>query len=91
MAVSSGKSAAAALLRVRVKPNARRASFLRQSDGTWLARVKSPPIQGRANLELIALVAGHFRCAKSAVSIKAGGSGRTKLVRIETVMPAGSS
>jgi uncharacterized protein (TIGR00251 family) len=73
---------AAALIRVRVRPNARSASLLQQPDGTWLARVKSPPIEGRANIELIALVAEHFRCAKSAVSIKSGASARTKLVRI---------
>jgi uncharacterized protein YggU (UPF0235/DUF167 family) len=31
---------------------------------------------------LIALIARHFACPKSAVSIKSGASGRTKLVKI---------
>jgi len=53
------------------------------SDGTWLARVKSPPIDGRANHELIALVAEYFGCAQGSVSIKSGASGRCKLVRVE--------
>jgi uncharacterized protein (TIGR00251 family) len=71
------------LLQVRVKPNAR-ASLLEQSaDGEWLAQVKAPPVDGKANQELIALVARRFGCAKSAVSIKTGASGRTKLVRID--------
>ena len=61
----------------------RDSSLVRESDGTWTARVKSPPVDGRANAELIALVAGHFRCPKSAVSIKSGASGRSKLVSVD--------
>ena len=69
-------------LQVKVKPNAR-ASLLEQApDGTWRAELKSPPVDGKANAELIGLVARHFRCPKAAVSIKSGASGRTKLVRI---------
>jgi uncharacterized protein len=54
------------------------------SDGSWLAEVKSPPIEGRANRELMGLVAEHFRCRKSAVSIQSGTASRTKLVRIDS-------
>jgi len=74
---------AAIHLRVKVKPNARASSLERMPDGTWLARLKSPPVDGKANAELVALVAEHFRCAKAAVTIKAGASGRLKLVKLE--------
>jgi uncharacterized protein YggU (UPF0235/DUF167 family) len=47
-----------------------------------VAQVRAPPIEGRANQELIALVAQHFECVKAAVSIKSGTSGRLKLVEI---------
>ena len=69
---------------VRVKPNAN-ASALRLDDetGHWIATLKSPPVEGRANDELTSLVAHHFGCRKSAVSIKSGARGRTKLVKIE--------
>jgi hypothetical protein len=70
------------VLSVKVKPNARSASLVRQPDGTWLALLKSPPVDGKANEELIALVASHFGCAKAAVSIKSGASSRTKRVEI---------
>ena len=46
--------------------------------------MKSPPVDGKANAELIALVAEQFGCRKAAVSIKAGASGRMKLVRIDS-------
>ena len=71
------------IIQIKVKPNSR-ASLLQQNEGgTWLAQVKSPPVDGKANEELIALVAKHFECRKSEVSIKSGGSSRLKLVQIE--------
>ena len=71
------------IVRVKVKPNSRAPSLAQLPDGTWLAQVKAPAIEGKANKELIGLVAEHFRCAKAAVSIKTGGSGRLKVLKIE--------
>ncbi len=70
------------VLQIKVKPNARASSLAQQPDGTWMAQIKSPPVDGKANKELIALVADHFRCRKSDVEIKSGASGRMKLVKI---------
>lgn len=71
-------------IRIKVKPNARAGSLVEGEDGLWLAQLKAPPIDGKANEELIALVARRFQCPKSSVSIKSGATGRMKLVRIET-------
>jgi hypothetical protein len=71
------------VIQVKVKPNSRVSALAQAEGGTWLAQVKAAPVDGKANEELIALVAGHFHCPKSAVSIKSGASGRMKLVRIE--------
>ena len=73
----------ATVIQVRVKPNARTSTVEPSDDGTWLAQIKAAPVDGKANAELIALVADHFQCRKSAVTIKSGASGRTKLVRID--------
>ena len=70
------------VLQIKVKPNARASSLVQQPDGTWSAQLKSPPVDGKANKELIALVAGHFGCRKAEVEIRSGASGRMKLVRI---------
>ena len=70
-------------IRVKVKPNAGASALEQLEDGSWLARLKAPPVDGKANAELIALVAGQFQVRKSAVSIRSGASARTKLVRIE--------
>jgi uncharacterized protein (TIGR00251 family) len=72
------------VIQIKVKPNSRASLFEQQQDGTWLAQIKSPPVDGKANEELIALVARHFKCHTSDVSIKSGGSSRIKLVQIES-------
>ena len=70
------------IIQVKVKPNSRASRLEQQEDGSWRAELKSPPVDGKANEELIVLVANHFKCRKSDVSIKSGASNRTKLVRI---------
>ena len=45
-------------IRVKVKPQSRESSLQEAGDGTWIARVKSPPVDGKANAELAELVAG---------------------------------
>ena len=42
-------------------------------------------MDGKANAELVALIADHFGCRKGELTIKVGAAGRMKLVQI----PAG--
>ena len=73
------------VLTVKVTPNAR-ASLLEPAEdgGPWRARLVAPPVDGKANAELIGLVARHFGVAKARVTLDAGASGRLKRLRIET-------
>lgn len=75
-------AATSTLIQVRVKPGARVCAFGKTDSGVWLAQLKSQPVDGKANAELIGLVAKHFCVPRSAVDIKSGASGRMKLVRI---------
>lgn len=70
------------VLLVKAKPNARASSLTQQEDGTWLAQLKSAPVDGKANAELIAVVARQFGCTKSQVTIKTGAGSRLKRVEI---------
>jgi len=74
---------ASQILQIKVKPNARASTLTQSPEGTWLAELKSPPVNGKANQELIALVAVHFGCRKADVSIQSGASSRLKRVRVE--------
>ena len=69
-------------LLVKVKPNARENSIRQFQDGTWIAEVKAPPKDGKANRTLIKVIAKQFNVTKSQVSIKRGKSGRTKLIQL---------
>lgn len=71
-------------IQVKAKPNARVSLLEEGEDGVWLAQINSPPVDGKANEELMALAAKRFGCPKSGVSIKSGASGRMKWVRIES-------
>jgi uncharacterized protein len=70
------------ILQIKVKPNSRVSALEEVAPGEWLARLKSPPVDGKANAELIEVVASHFGCRKSAVTIKSGSTGRMKLISI---------
>ena len=67
---------------VKVKPNARENSLRQFQDGTWIAEVKAPPKDGKANRAVIELIAKQFKVTKPRVSIKSGKSGRIKLIQL---------
>lgn len=71
------------LLTIRVKPNSRVSSLQQDAGGIWRAALKAPPVDGKANAELVTLVARHFGCAKASVRITAGAGARIKRVRIQ--------
>ena len=67
----------------KVKPNSRLSTLEQGSDGVWLARLKAAPVDGKANKELVGLIADRFGCRKADVTIRSGAGGRMKLVRID--------
>ena len=69
-------------LQVKVKPNAPVSSLVELADGSWLAQLKSSPVDGKANAELVQLLARHFGCERAAVRIKSGAGARRKLVQL---------
>jgi uncharacterized protein len=69
---------------VKVKPNAKKQQLIAELDGSLTAHLKSSPVGGKANAELIQLLAKVFEVPKSCVTIKWGLASRNKLVEIET-------
>jgi uncharacterized protein len=69
-------------LQVKVKPNARASVLAEQADGSYLASVKALPVDGKANAELITLIATHFGVRKAAIKVKSGAAGRLKLITV---------
>jgi uncharacterized protein len=75
------------MLTVKVKPNSKHQSIQEQSDGSLIVHLKSPPVDGKANQELIVLLAKKFKVSKSAIVIKSGLSSRNKLVEVPIQPP----
>lgn len=71
------------VIQVKVKPGSRVSELVAAADGSFVAHVKAPPVEGKANAELVALVARHFGCPRGAVTIKSGASSRVKRVQVD--------
>ena len=69
---------------VKVKPNSKQQKIEEALDGSLTVHLKSPPIDGKANEELIKLLAEKFHVPKSKISIKTGLTSKNKLVEIDT-------
>jgi len=71
-------------LRVRVQPRASRSEIVGwRADGTLSVRVAAPPVEGRANAAVTALLAGALALRPSAVRVERGARGRDKLVQVD--------
>ena len=72
-------------LRVRVQPRARRSEVGEVRAGALVVRVAAPPVEGKANAAVCALLAEVAGVARSRVSVLRGERGREKVVRVEGV------
>lgn len=70
------------LIKVTVSPGAKKNSITMIAPDHYRVRVKAPPVKGRANQELIRLLAEHFGIAPSSIIIKRGKHSRNKLIEI---------
>lgn len=68
---------------VKVKPNSKQSRIQEEADGSLTVYLKSPPVDGKANAELIQLLAKAYDIPKSKVMIKSGLTSRIKRVEIE--------
>ncbi|MDR9403259.1 MAG: DUF167 domain-containing protein [Halothece sp. Uz-M2-17] len=70
-------------LSVKVKPNSKQQKIETGEDGGLIIRLKSPPVDGKANKELIKLLATEYGVRKSQVTIKSGLTSKMKQVEID--------
>ena len=83
---SEGKSGAA--IAIRVTPRAKKSQIVSiLSDNTIKIKLAAPPVEGKANEELIRFLAKVFKVRKSKLEIVAGKTGRDKLVTVLGLKP----
>ena len=71
------------VIQVKAKPSSRESTVEELADGSFLVKLKAQPVDGKANAELIALLANHFKVSRASVKVKSGAGARMKLVTIE--------
>ena len=67
---------------VRVIPRAGRSQIAGTRDGALLVRLGAAPVDGAANEELVAILAGAFRVPRRNITLIAGERSRSKRVRV---------
>lgn len=67
---------------VKVQPGARSNSISGYSDGVLRLKIAAPPVEGKANKELISYLSNILDLKKSAISIEKGQTSRNKLISI---------
>lgn len=76
-------SGSSLIFSVRVIPRSSKTEIVGEHDGALKVKLRSPPVEGAANAEIIKMLAKSFGVARSAVSIISGETSRNKRVRIE--------
>lgn len=67
---------------VRVVPRASLVVVKQLGEHEYQVRLTTPPVNGKANEHLIAVLSKHFHVAKSLIVIVGGKSARTKMIDI---------
>ncbi|HEY6242028.1 MAG TPA: DUF167 domain-containing protein [Burkholderiales bacterium] len=70
------------LLAIHAQPGARRSGIAGMHGDALKVRVAAPPAEGRANDELVALVAEALGVPKNSVTVVKGGASRRKTVLV---------
>jgi uncharacterized protein (TIGR00251 family) len=71
-----------ARLAIRVQPRARVSEIAGEREGIVTVRVAAPPVDGKANAAVCALVARHAGVSKSSVRVVRGAGARDKVLEV---------
>ena len=76
------KTENALTLNIKVEPRSSRAGIIGPYGDALKVKLTSPPVEGKANKELIEVLAKGFRIAKKDVEIISGQSSKNKVVKL---------
>jgi uncharacterized protein (TIGR00251 family) len=74
-----------ARLALRVAPGARRSEVLGRHGDGWKVSVAAPPERGRANAELVRLLARELAVPAARVTVVRGAAARDKVIEIDGI------
>tara|TARA_R110002072_G_scaffold534_6_gene3969 strand:+ start:149603 stop:149827 length:225 start_codon:yes stop_codon:yes gene_type:complete len=68
---------------VQAKTNSKKEGVEKTSEDIYIVRVNTPPIEGKANNRIIALLSKHFKVPKSKIWLIRGEKSKNKYFEIE--------
>jgi uncharacterized protein (TIGR00251 family) len=74
---------AVARLHVVVRPHSKRTGLRMAPDGSWCIRIAAPPVEGKANRELVGYLARLLDRPPSSIRVTTGISGRHKTLEVK--------
>ena len=77
------KAEKATKIAVQAHPGAKRNEVLRLQDGVWHLKIAAPPLEGKANKELIEFLSEILDVSKSRLSIDKGATSHRKLISVQ--------
>ena len=73
---------------VQVHPGAKQNAVVRLENGIWHIKIAAPPVEGKANKELIEFLSAVLGVSKSRITIEKGTTSRKKLIVVEGLTEA---
>lgn len=70
------------ILHLRVKPGSKINLLTKDAEGKWLMKVKAPPVDGKANDEVIRFLSEVLKIPKSKIMIASGHANQFKKIEI---------
>lgn len=72
------------IFNVRVIPRSSKSEIVGEHDGDLKVKLSSPPVDGKANKELIKILSKELKIVKSNIEIISGETSKTKQIKIRT-------
>ncbi len=67
-------------LTVKIQPNAKKSEIVGYEGTVLKIKIKAPPVEGKANEELIRFLSKEWKIPKSAIRIAHGQNGKMKII-----------
>lgn len=77
-----------ALVKIRALPGAKKSEIVGEQNGRLKVRLSAPPVEGKANKELLRLLAKQLGLKKSQVRLHTGDRSRDKIILLVDVTVA---
>ncbi|MEO6588354.1 MAG: DUF167 domain-containing protein, partial [Pyrinomonadaceae bacterium] len=78
----------AIVFNVKVVPRSSKSEIVGEHGGALKIKIKSPPVDGAANAELVKLLSKTFGVSKSEIEIIGGQTSKNKLIKFQNISAA---